>query len=66
MRGGGRVFEAEAFDGLLEFIAEDAIVVTDDVLCRRVEVKRLTKLLDGPFRMRLGGDTPVQDFSPVV
>ncbi len=57
---------AEAFDGLLEFFAEDAVVVTDDNLCRRVKVKRLAKLLDGPFGMRSGGDAPVQVFSSVV
>ena len=62
MKGCRFVFQAEAFNGLLEFIAEDGIVITDDIFGRFVESKGFPKLLNRPLGMRPGTDAKMQDF----
>lgn len=66
MRGRRRVLETKAFDGLLELFAEDGIIITDDIFCGVIESKGLTKLLDGPLRMRFGTDSKMQYLSPIM
>jgi len=66
MRSGWRVLQAQALDVLLELFAEDGIVVPDDISGRFIKRKGLSKLLDGPLRVRLGTDGEVQDLSPVM
>lgn len=54
MRRGRRVFQAKQFDGLLELFAEDGVIISDDILGGFIESKGLSKLLDGPLRVRPG------------
>ena len=51
--GRRRVFQSEAFYRLFEFVAEDSIVITDDILSGFIKGKGLTKLLYGPLRVWL-------------
>ena len=54
------------FDGLLEVLTENLVIISNDIFCRGVKVKRLAKLLNRPLRTWAAGYVPMQNFTPVV
>ena len=64
--GGWCVFQSKPFYSLLELIAIDTIVITDNIFCCFVESKSLTKLLNSPLRVRICSKRKVQYLASIV